>query len=59
MNTPETKGNCCVCGKETELFCGSCSKTFGEFDPTFYCEEHYQSTVMTGNCCAGNEQDYA
>ena len=52
------KGECCICGKETELYCGSCAKTWGEFDPTWYCEEHYKTTVMTGNCCSGNEKDY-
>ena len=52
-------GKCCVCGKKTELYCYSCCKTWGEFTPMFYCDKHYETTVMTGNCCRGNEMDYS
>lgn len=55
----QEKGNCNVCGKDTDLYCSSCSETWGEFSPTWFCDEHYNSVVMTGNCCAGNEQLYA
>jgi len=54
----KAKGECCICGKETELYCGSCCETWGEFTPTFYCDEHYTKVVLTGNCCRGNEQLY-
>jgi hypothetical protein len=53
------KGNCCVCGKETDLYCKSCEYDWGERNPTYFCEEHYQTTVMTGNCCSANEKLYA
>lgn len=52
------KGKCCICGLETELYCSSCANTYGEFDPIWYCDEHYKTTVMTGNCCRGNELNY-
>lgn len=55
----QEKKECNVCGKETELYCKSCSETWGEFTPTYFCEEHYQSVVLTGNCCSGSEQLYA
>lgn len=54
----ETKGKCCICGKETELYCGMCCIDWGEFMPTWYCEEHYKSVVMTGNCCRESEVIY-
>jgi len=41
---------CCVCGEDAKHHCGSCG--------CGYCEEHYKTTVMTGNCCSGNEKDY-
>lgn len=46
----ETKEVCCVCGEFAEYHCGSCKTPF--------CETHYKTTVMTGNCCSGNEKDY-
>lgn len=53
-----TKGNCCVCQEETELYCSSCCYTFGGLTPTYYCEKHYKTTVMTGNCCSESERFY-
>ena len=41
---------CCVCGEEAELKCGHCENG--------YCKKHYRTTVITGNCCSGNEKDY-
>lgn len=58
MKLKTQKGECCVCGKETEHYCGSCAKTWGESTPTWYCEKHYQAVVMTGNCCRENELSY-
>lgn len=26
--------------------------------PSLYCDKHYDSVVMAGNCCSGNEADY-
>jgi hypothetical protein len=49
------KEKCSVCGKEAITYCPSCSYTWGEFDPTYYCQEHYESVVMTGNCCRSEE----
>jgi len=46
----EEKKDCCVCGEKATSSCSSC-----ECD---YCDEHYQSVVMTGNCCRGNELNY-
>ena len=43
-------GQCCICYKPAELQCGHCN--------TPYCNVHYCTTVMTGNCCRGNEKDY-
>lgn len=51
-------GNCCICGKETKLYCKSCADPIGEYEPNYYCDEHYQTVVMTGNCCSGNEKLY-
>ena len=55
---PAKKGTCCICGEETDLYCNSCAYTFGKFAPTWYCNEHYEKVVMTGNCCSGNEKNY-
>lgn len=55
---PLSKGNCCICNKPTEYYCKSCASDWDEFDPTYYCEEHYKTTVLTGNCCSGNEKIY-
>ena len=41
---------CCVCGEKADFHCGSCKIA--------YCGKHYGTTVMTGNCCSGNEKDY-
>lgn len=41
-------GGCCVCGEESVVRC-SCK--------TLYCNEHYKTTVMTGNCCRDNERE--
>lgn len=41
---------CCVCGSNSELKCSDCGST--------YCDVHYETTVMTGNCCRANEKDY-
>lgn len=54
----EDKGECCVCGKETKLHCNSCAYNWGEFSPTWYCDKHYETTVMTGHCCRLNEITY-
>lgn len=43
-------GQCCICYKPAELQCGHCS--------TPYCGVHFGTTVMTGNCCRGNEKSY-
>ena len=51
-------GKCCICDKPTDLYCPYCDKTWGESDPTYYCEEHYNSVVRTGNCCNANEKEY-
>lgn len=51
----EEKGNCNVCGEETNLYCSSC-KT--EDCTIWFCDKHYQSVVLTGNCCSGNENLY-
>lgn len=59
MNTKKKEGECCVCTKKTEMYCGMCANGSGEFDPVFFCDEHYETTVMTGNCCSGNESQYA
>ena len=37
-----TKETCCVCGQEAKYHCGSCENA--------YCDKHYETTVMTGNC---------
>ena len=61
MNTDndyDYEGKCCICYKETNLYCKSCSNCWGEFSPTWYCEEHYKKVVMTGNCCRENEMAY-
>lgn len=60
-NNKEKKieGNCSVCNKKTEHYCSSCCETWGEFSPTYFCEEHYNSVVLTGNCCRDNEILYA
>lgn len=41
---------CCICGEEGQHICGNCENK--------YCDKHYKTTVMTGNCCSGNEKDY-
>jgi hypothetical protein len=41
---------CCVCGGKATSSCGHCQN--------LYCDKHYGTTVMTGNCCSGNEKDY-
>jgi hypothetical protein len=41
---------CCVCYADAQLSCSSCENK--------YCHIHYGTTVMTGNCCSGNEKDY-
>ena len=53
------EGECCVCGKKTDLFCSSCEYTWGERNPTYFCKKHYETTVLTGNCCSDNEQLYS
>jgi len=58
MSESKKVGECCICGKETEHYCPYCSNDWGEFNPTWYCQEHYESVVMTGNCCRSNEQAY-
>ena len=57
----DEKGSCCVCNKYTKLYCGSCCEKNddGSKSPVcYFCEEHYESVVMTGNCCSGNERLY-
>ena len=56
MNTKEKQGQCEVCGKETIYYCKSCSEND---EPTWFCEEHYKSVVLTGNCCSGSEKLYS
>ena len=51
------KGGCNICGEETELYCKSCEDKEEDFR-LWYCEKHYQSVVLTGNCCSGNEKIY-
>jgi len=41
---------CCVCGEEATCHCSYCTNG--------YCDKHYETTVMTGNCCSDNERDY-
>lgn len=57
MKFKTIKGSCCICGEETELYCKSCEDKEEDFR-LFYCDKHYQSTVLTGNCCSKNEQIY-
>lgn len=61
MSEMKHVGDCCVCGRRTELYCESCSEhnDDGTISPLcFFCGEHYEKVVMTGNCCAGNEKNY-
>lgn len=44
------KETCCVCGEEAELKCPHCEN--------YYCNKHYKTTVITGNCCRSNEMNY-
>lgn len=53
------KGKCCVCNEPTDAYCYSCAKPFGDFNPTYYCDKHYKTTVITGNCCRDNELIYS
>jgi len=51
----EVYGDCTVCGEASTLYCSSCADGWGKL---FYCGKHYETTVMTGNCCRGNEMVY-
>lgn len=42
--------SCVVCGEKAEEVCSSCDSS--------YCRKHYKTTVLTGNCCRGNEEIY-
>lgn len=55
MKNEKETGECCVCGEITETFCPYCNDGWGK---TFFCEEHYKSVVLTGNCCRSNEMAY-
>ena len=44
------KETCCVCGEEAKAHRTLCENA--------YCDKHYKTTIMTGNCCAENEKDY-
>ena len=50
LENVEEKGTCCVCGEPAELKCRHCGN--------YYCEKHYETVYMTGNCCSENEQIY-
>ena len=51
MNTPDTEiEKCCICYEPARLKCSHCDVP--------YCDTHYGTTVMTGNCCSDNEKDY-
>ena len=41
---------CVVCGSDATNECYYCQSA--------YCNKHYGTTVMTGNCCSENEKDY-
>lgn len=41
---------CCICWEPAKAHCDHCE--------TPYCGVHYHTTVMTGNCCRGNEETY-
>jgi len=58
LNKIMKKGNCNICGEETELYCKSCEDKEEDFR-LWFCEKHYLSVVMTGNCCSGNEKSYS
>ena len=49
-NIDKEKNYCCVCGEEASLKCSYCEND--------YCNKHYETTVITGNCCRDNEKDY-
>ena len=54
----EEKGQCCECGKQTQLYCSGCCEhnDDGTISPVcWFCGEHYENTVVTGNCCANNK----
>lgn len=53
----QMNGNCNICGEEAKLYCKSCEDKEEDFR-LWYCEKHYQSVVLTGNCCSGNEKIY-
>lgn len=46
----EAKETCCVCGESAEFKCRYCGN--------YYCDKHYQTVYLTGNCCSNNEKDY-
>jgi hypothetical protein len=48
---------CIICNKPTKLFCGECYEGEDEYKQ-YYCDEHYMSVVLTGNCCYGSERLY-
>lgn len=55
----ESLAYCCVCDKKTKFYCPSCCEhnDDGTISPVcFFCEGHYKSVVLTGNCCSGNEE---
>lgn len=41
---------CVICGVKSIHDCCYCK--------TIYCDKHFASIVMTGNCCKMNEEDY-
>ena len=46
----EALENCCICGEKAGGSCSYCKNV--------YCNEHYKTVIMSGNCCSGNEKDY-
>ena len=38
---------CCICSEKSKSHCISCDLA--------YCEQHYGSVVLAGNCCRGSE----
>lgn len=54
---------CCICQKPATHYCPYCVEEYDTapayVPSTFYCDEHYEKTVQTGNCCYENEKAYA
>ena len=55
IKTEIPKGQCVICMKETEDYCPFCAS---DSEPVYYCDEHYRSVVLTGNCCWQSEASF-